>query len=542
MIQGAPPEVANSPQGYFYWLVSRGFPAPAALAEVTRQFGPPKTKQQQEQEAANQQTNASLATVGGAVAGTVATGWALNGFNIPDWLKSMWTTDPTKAGQITSALESAGQVSPGTSQAITQSFSSGGANLPGINPSFNYQTPQFGMQSQPLTLSGETTTINTSVGPREVPVEALNEPGFLQGINWSQVQQGLLGAGQVIQAYNAYKNKDYLGTGIYGLAGSGNIAASGLGGAAAQSAATSAAGGYLVPGLNLAAGGYGAYQTAQATADTAAGTQRDIGALAGGAGSGLALGVGAAGAGALLGAELGMWAGPIGMAVGALAGYAGSKFFGSKKGKAQFMRDGIRKVLREGNILNDKYQGTLADGSSFDFGQDGSHLKWKKIDEIAAANPNSWGSTVGLTNALAAAYGFVGQKNSDISAWYARAAVSNANDNPEIATANARHFAAQQGITYDMIKGKLDEAIADNRINQQQYDAYLNGAQQLTAGISPQQLAAAPKVMITRPKKGEVARVSPGVYRTDTGGLQRANTTREALQTAYNKTKTGNKD
>ena len=535
MIQGAPPEVAKYPQGYFYWLISRGFSAPAAFVEVTRQFGPPKTKQQQEQEAANQQTKAALATVGGAVTGTVLTGWALNGFNIPTWLKSMWTTDPTKAAQVTTALESTGQVAPGTAQAITQSASSGAANLPSINPSFNYQTPQFGLQSQPLTLSGETTTITTPAGPREVPVEALNDPGFLSGVNWTQVQQGALGAAQILQAYNAFKNKDYAGAGIYGLAGSGNIAASGLGGAAASTAAADAAGGYLVPGLNILAGGYGAYKTAEATANTAAGSQRDIAGALGGGASGLALG---AGAGALLGAELGAWAGPIGMAVGALAGYAGSKFFGSHKGKAQFMRDGIRKVLKDGGVLNDKYQGTLADGTSFDFGQDGSYLKWKKIDELAAANPNSWSTAVNLSGALAAAYGFVGQKNSDIAAWYGRAAVSNAKDNPDVAAANVRHFAAQQGITYDMIKGKLDEAIADNRINQQQYDSYLAAAQQLTSGISPQQLASAPKVMIPRPKKGEVARVSPGLYRTDTGRLQRADTTREALQMAYNKTKT----
>lgn len=175
------------------------------------------------------------------------------------------------------------------------------------------------------------------------------------------------------------------------------------------------------------------------------------------------------------------------MAIGAAAGFAGSKAFGSKKGKAQFMRDSIRGVLKEGGILDEKYQGTLADGSKFDFGKDGKALKWKEIDKLAAANPNSWNAAVPLTDALAAAYGFVGQKASDISAWYARGAISNANNDANTAIANAQHFAQQQGITFDQVKQKLDEAIRDNRINQSQYDYYLGGARQLTANVKPPQ-------------------------------------------------------
>ena len=316
--------------------------------------------------------------------------------------------------------------------------------------------------------------------------------------------------------------------------GTSTLASSGAAeGSAAQTSGVSSLN-YLGP-VALAAGGYGAYQTAEQTGSQAAGSQRDTQATIGGATSGLAIGAGTVMTGALLGMELGSWLGPVGMAVGALAGYAGSKFFGSKKGKAQFMRDSIRDVLQQGNILDDKYQGTLADGSKFDFGQDGSYLKWKEIDKIAAANPNAWSPTVLLTDALAAAYGFVGQKASDVSAWYARAAVSNAGDDPNIGKANAQYFAKQQGITYDQIKLKLDEAIADNRINKSQYDYYLTGAKELTAGITPDAAAAAPQIKIERPGKGKILRVSPGLYRNDQGELSRAKTMRDALELNYGK-------
>lgn len=171
-----------------------------------------------------------------------------------------------------------------------------------------------------------------------------------------------------------------------------------------------------------------------------------------------------------------------------LGGRSIGRMMTSGKGDAQLLRDDIRGFLKEQNIIDEKYQGTLADGSTYDFGKDGSELKWKNIDKIAEANPNSWSSVVPLTDALSTSYGLVGQKASDVSAWYAKSAVSNANDDPAVAIANARHFAAQQGITFDGIKQKLDEAMADNRLSQSQYDYYLNGARQLTSGLpTPQQ-------------------------------------------------------
>lgn len=449
----------SDPKAYYLWLQTQGLSPLQAAQQVQQRFGAPKDPQQQKEDAANQQMKQTLAQTGGMVGGAVISQEALRGFpNVSNWL-GLKQPNFAQSGSLSITRPVPGEVLD-----LDAIASSGG--------------PQV------VSVQGDTATVKLPTGATDtVPTEALNNASFWTDIDWGKLGQGAMGAGQLYQAYKSAQSGDYAGTGIYGTAGAANIAASGYAGTAAQTAAGEALGGYLVPGANILAGGYGAYKTAETTGAMAAGKQRDIAATLGGASSGLALGLGTAGAAALMGAQLGSWAGPIGMAVGAAAGFAGSKAFGSKKGKAQFMRDSIRGVLQQGGILNENYQGTLADGSAYDFGKDGKSLKWKEIDKLAAKQPGAWNAAVPLTDALATAYGFVGQKASDISAWYAKGAISNAGDDPNIAIRNAQHFAKQQGITFDQIKAKLDEAIKDNRINQSQYDYYLGGARQLTAGI-----------------------------------------------------------
>lgn len=316
-----------------------------------------------------------------------------------------------------------------------------------------------------------------------VPTDSLGDKGFLDSVNWNQVGQGTIGAMQLYQAYNAYKGGDKVGAGVYGTAGAANVA----------SAAGANLPGYVVPGLNVAAGLYTGYKTAEMLSDTAAGSQRTKqGALGGAA------------AGASIGSVFGPWGAAIGAGVGGLAGAVGS-WTGSSKGKAQFMRDNIRGVLQQGGVLDQNYKGTLADGSLYDFGKDGSTLKWKEIDKVAEKNPASWGAAVNLADALATGYGFVGQKASDIAAWYAKAAVSNANDDVETAKQNVRHFAQQQGFTYDLVKSKLDEALADNRVNQDQYNRYVSGAQDLFSG----QATPGVSTLGSQPIQRDVPRASP---------------------------------
>lgn len=209
---------------------------------------------------------------------------------------------------------------------------------------------------------------------------------------------------------------------------------------------------------------------------------------------------------------------------------------GSGKGKAQLERDQVRKALGGAGVLDKQGIGTLADNSTYDFGKDGSTMKWKEIDKIAAANPTSWGTTVNMADALVASYS--PKVNSNLSAWYAKAAVSNAGDDPAKAKANLQHFAKQQGISLDLIKQNLDKGLAGNQMSRGQYDAYLNGANTLFANMPGTSGAPEENSMaLVRPEKGKVQRVSPGMYRDDTGKLRGSATMRGALEKAYGKTK-----
>jgi hypothetical protein len=475
-----PPAKGMSPRDYYGFLTQQGVPGWAAYDSVRNYYGTPQQAQDDAAEDAQPGTGYQLGQVGGYVGGAlvgreiVTGGENIRGlFNSKNPSQGM-TTDPSMATPTGISATSGGS---GTAT---------GSNLPAVDSGFNWQTPD---QFQ-YTPEGNV-TIDTPAGQQTMPPSMASDTGFLSGVNWGAVANGTVSLLQAYQAYNSYKSGDKLGAGV---AGAGAITS---GAAAASSAgaggSTTAAVGAWAPYAGIAAGLYGGYQTAQAIGDSAAGSQRNRAGIVGGATSGAALG-GGVGTLILPGVGTAIGAG-IGAVVGGLAGGIGS-WTGSKKGKAQFMRDKVRDVLQEGGVLNQDYQGTLADGTQYNFGDDGKSMKWKEIDKIAAANPKSWSQTVGLASAIGNAYGFtrVGQegkpnKNADISAWYGKAAVSNAGDDPEIAKQNIRHFAKQQGITFDQIKSKLDQGLADNMLTQDQYNVQLQYARDLTDNLyTPQEL------------------------------------------------------
>lgn len=512
----APPLARSNPQAYYLWLTSNGFPHRAAYDQTTSIFGPPKSPEEIAKERAGAASRAGYAQAAGTVGGALLTQEVLRGFpNIKDAMAS--TPQP--------AAPSA-PLNPGAT-ATSQQVWNAGADAATAAP----QAP----------LSGQMTQINTPSGVQQVPVEMANEPGFLDSVNWGKVGQGAMGAAQLYQAYNSFKNKEYAGGAIQATSGGLSLASSGALGAAAQTGAAEALGGYAIPGAQIAAGGYGAYQTAKMTGAMAAGKKRDIGAGVSGGLAGLSLGAGAAALGSLAaGASAGVAAGAaagsvlpvVGTIIGAAAGYFASRYAGSKKDKGQMTRDAIRKALKDRGIVDEKFQGTLADGSTTDFGQDGSKLNTKAMNKLQADNPNAFGQAQDLGDVLAASYGFVGDKARSLARIYVKGALSNAKDDPSVAVANMQHFAKQQEITFDLVKGNLDEALSQNRIDQNEYNRLIGGAQQLMGqAMAP---TAAP---IPRPKKGEVGRQSAGLYRNDKGELIRATSMKQALTKAYGKTK-----
>jgi len=76
----APAFARSNPQAYYAWLTSNGFPHRAAYDQTTAIFGPPKTPEEQQREAAANAQRAGLAQTAGAVGGAVLAGEAISGF------------------------------------------------------------------------------------------------------------------------------------------------------------------------------------------------------------------------------------------------------------------------------------------------------------------------------------------------------------------------------------------------------------------------------------------------------------------------------
>ena len=518
MIQAAPPQARANRELYYAWLTSNGWPREVAWDEMVKEFGKPPTKQEQADAAARAQQGSQLRQVGGAVAGTALTGWGMRGFptGAPDWYKEMGLPGTYDApvgatGGMTSAIP---PVAPPVGAPGGMGSVGGGMSMdPGLS---GYGGPG-----------------GAGGGMSMMPPEALNDPGFMSSVNWGNVAQGAAGAAQLYGAYQAYKSGDKTGAALSGASGAGNLAL-----ASGAANATGTLGASVIPGLNVATGLYGGYKTAQLTGDMAAGKDRNVaagmGGLAAGAGVGLGLaGLGAFGAGGMLTLAA---LGPVGwIAAGGLAlAVAGSALFGSKKGQGQTLRDKVRKNLKEGGLLNDQNQGTLSDGSLYDFGKDGKSMSGKEFNKIIESNPNSWGTADSLAKTLVAGQGFSGKMLGHAAGMWSKAAISNAGDDPAKVTANMKHFMMQQGMTAQTMMAQIDKGMAENQFSRSQYDIYANNIKSVFgAPTAPVENSMA----LVRPEKGKVQRVSPGLYRDDTGKLRGSATMRGALEKAYGKTK-----
>lgn len=531
-----PPQAQGSAQGTYLWYVSNGFPPQMAYDLTVQKFGPPKSAEEQRREQAKAAEKYGYAKIGGQLAGTVAGVEALRGFpNVKDAFG--YGQAPADVGSGTIGISRS--VPPPTTTVDASGMGTvdlgGGAIQTGnkvIQPIGGADVPEGFTKIQ------VSSNIDGSVGEAVVPTESLQDPGFFDSLSVGDLVKGAAGAAQLYSAYKSYKSGDYLGAGVQGVGGATTLASSGLAGTAAQTAATEALGGYLVPGAQIAAGLYGAKQTADITGSMAAGKQRDTASAISGGMAGLSLGLGAgtlagmAGgltAGAAAGAAAGSVVPVVGTIIGAAVGMLASRYMGSSKDKGQMRRDAVRGALQERGLLDENWQGTLADGSTTDFGKDGSVLKTGAMQKIAEKNPTAYEPTVQLSDALVSAYGFLGDNNRSLGRMFVRGALSNAGDDPAVAAANMRHFAAQQGVTYDLIKGNLDQGLSEGRIKQPEYNRLLTAAGQLV----PPEGAEPVQVREVRPEEGKVNRLSAGLYRDASGNLVKAGSMRAALEKAY---------
>lgn len=527
----------NNPRIYYAYLRSQGV-QPVQAAQMTQQRYP-SSGHTAKDTANKQQWNtvaAGVGTVGGAIAANELT-------KKENWQWAFSNNNTTPTGQTING-------STGIAQTNVPAY---GATYTNVTSPQNTQwnaNANAAVQQNTLASSGykagdalpggakvqsvnaDVATIQTPQGTtQQVPTETLSQPDFWQRVNWDDVAQGGLGLYQMYTGYNQWKNDDKFGGGANMAAGAANVAAA----TGAIGTASGTAGAYLVPGLNLVAGAYGGYKTAEALGDMGAGAERNRTGVVGGATSGAAIGgaIGSIvpGVGTAAGAA-------VGAVVGGIAGLVGS-LTGSHKKNSQIVREKVRDTLRDAGVLDQDFNIYRADGTKYSLANDKPYKKWDDVQKIIDTNPNAWNAATPAADTLSAFYGFYGKNRPNITVMYANAAISNANDNPEVAIKNMQAFAKQQGITYELVKSKFDKALEDGDLDQRAYDKFMGGATALTGGPNAQQQilsgqqSPSQQPAVLRPQSGEVIRVSPGMYRNDKGKLVSANSMRSALEKAY---------
>lgn len=501
---------------YFAFLRSQGYPVQVAADMTDKKFGQISLPS----DGNKQQQRNQFAQVGGMVAGAAGSALAIEGgrraYNA--MFPKEPTATPTDVSQPTQPTQQpiapVEQALPSPGAAATNVGQTGDVGASSLFTGNNVIAPDAAVP-QGFTPVGTSESGGVIIAPTAAVEQGVPpDTSFLESVDWGKLPMAGLTALQAYNAYNAYKRGDKLGAALSGagaLASGTALAAN----AAGMSSTASAAGAAAAPIAGLA-GAYQGYQTAKYISDAPRSAQRTrmgtLGMAGAGAGIGASIGSVVPGPGTAIGAA-------IGAGVGALTGLAATHF-GSSKEKYQMIRDKARDSLVANNIIDKDYKGTLADGSSYDFGKDG-----KKYGKLNTDDPN-WGMAAGLANVIAAGEGMYGRPLEAVATMYANAAMSNSKGDPNIIKQNMLHFAQQRGFTPENIKQQIGQMEQEGLLKPELAAAYTNGVNELFGAQQQQQVA-------PRPGKGEVGRISPGMYRDDKGRIVRASSTREALERAY---------
>lgn len=196
----------------------------------------------------------------------------------------------------------------------------------------------------------------------------------------------------------------------------------------------------------------------------------------------------------------------------------GSMMKTSKSG-VQRVRDSFRSDLQASGVADDKYMVTLADGSKFNIGLDGK-TKYqnlgKNIDgkttrnawDVDWSNPLAKFATDKIEPMIRNIYGPDNKKAKYMPGQFTGILVN-------AATSNAK---SEQDVI-----ANIETMLGKSKF-----------AQQAGVGVQPPPPP--------RPAKGQVVRVSPGMYMNDKGQVKPAETVREALRINYGKTKEKEKE
>ena len=351
-------------------------------------------------------------------------------------------------------------VGPGGGGGLLELGSSAGSTSA---PGTNFEAPELGANQIPAGTPVPEGMTGIDVAPdgtvTVAPTDSID--GEVVSTPWGTYAQGALGALQLYGGYKAFKSGDPVGGTIGTVAGAAQIGAA-LGNETAAS---------IVPYAGPIAGAYGAYQTAKYQSDAPSGGKRNRNSAIGGATAGASIGSVIPGVGTVVGAV-----------IGALTGLAGS-VFGSSKGKDQMIRDKGREALVKAGVFSENEKGsaigTLADGSTFDFGKDG-----KGLGKINYDDPIT-GQVIALSNIIASGEGMYGRGREAMAHLYTTGALSNAGGDYSKALSNIQHFAKQRGFTPENVSAQLKQMLDSKQLSQSEYNVFMNDLPKLFAPPPP---------------------------------------------------------
>ena len=181
------------------------------------------------------------------------------------------------------------------------------------------------------------------------------------------------------------------------------------------------------------------------------------------------------------------------------------------KSDAQLQRDDFRGLLKETGVANKNYEVSLADGSKFNIGLDGK-TRYTNVGENIDGKTTRQAWDVDFSNPLAK---------------FATDQID-----PMIRSIYAE---APKGVKPEQYTGMLVNAVTSNAKSQQDVQNNIQAmlgkstfAQKAGVGVQ------GPIAPVQRPAKGEVVRVSPGMYMNDKGRVGPAKSVRESLRANYN--------
>ena len=190
------------------------------------------------------------------------------------------------------------------------------------------------------------------------------------------------------------------------------------------------------------------------------------------------------------------------------------KMMTTGKSDAQLMRDDFRGILKETGVADKSYHVTLADGSKFNIGLDGK-TRYKNVGENIDGKTSRQAWDVDFSNPLA----------------------KYATDQIDPIIRNIYADAPKQ-VKPEQYTGMLVNAVTSNAKSEQDVQNNIRAmlgqstfAKQAGAGV------ATPTAPVQRPAKGEVVRVSPGMYMNDKGHVGPAKTVKESLRANYKASK-----